>query len=112
MKSARSDAEDIYIPQLQKAREEGVDGPRPLAKYLTKKKIISPTGLSKWSSSMVQSILKLEKDINDNLPITKEVQDDYDDHLICEIYTGYVNGSEDYFRNTLGFLVYGGFYQA
>ena len=112
VKSARSDAEDIYIPQLQKAREEGIDGIRPLARYLTKKKIISPTGLSKWSPSMIQSILKLEKDINDNLPITKEVQDDHDDLLICEIYTGYVNGFEEYFRNPTpsGDLDYKGLY--
>lgn len=105
VRMARNEAVDIYVPQLQKARKEGVYGIRPLARYLSENKIISPTGLNKWSPSMVQSILKLEKDINNDLPLTKEVIDDYtDDYALCEIYVGYVNGLEGFCRHEEGTL--------
>jgi len=69
---AREEAEDIYIPEIEKARAKGITGIRPLARYLTEQRIFTPKGNENWSPSSVQSILKLEKDINNDDPLEAE----------------------------------------
>jgi hypothetical protein len=73
---ARQEAEDIYIPEIEKARAKGITGIRPLARYLTEERIFTPKGNENWSPSSVQSILRLEKDINNDEPL--EGENDFD----------------------------------
>jgi hypothetical protein len=73
---AREEAEDIYIPAIEEARAKGITGIRPLARYLTEQRIFTPKGNENWSPSSVQSILRLEKDINNDEPL--EGENDFD----------------------------------
>ena len=73
---AREEAQDIYIPAIEEARAKGITGIRPLARYLTEQRIFTPKGNENWSPSSVQSILRLEKDINNDEPL--EGENDFD----------------------------------
>jgi len=90
---AREEAEDIYIPAIEEARAKGITGIRPLARYLTEQRIFTPKGNENWSPSSVQSILRLEKDINSEEPL--EAENDLDimnDLAMTLTFNEYANG--------------------
>ena len=103
--TARQEAEEIYIPAIEQGRKKGIKGIRPLARYLTEQGIIKPKGGAIWGASSVQSILRIEKAINEEQPLTKEDKADLSDDLIMALqYNGYVRGLKSSFRDDNGYI--------
>ena len=103
--SARQEALEIYLPIINEAREKGITGIRPLGRYLTEKGIITPKGGATWGASSVQNILRLERDIENDMPLTKEDAGDLADDLIMTLmYNGYALGYKSCYRDESGFI--------
>ena len=79
VETAREEAKEIYLPAIEEARAKGIEGVRPLGRYLTEQGIITPKGGSTWSPSSVQSILRLEEAIKNEGLEEGDMQDLTDD---------------------------------
>ncbi|MDB2448602.1 recombinase family protein [Gammaproteobacteria bacterium] len=100
VEQAREEAEEIFIPVIEEGRAKGITGIRPLARYLTERRILTPKGNENWSPSSVQSILKLEKAIEEGAYLEDEKEDDYTDDLAMAIvFNGYAWGGKKYHRS-------------
>ena len=64
--NARDVAVSRYKPEIERAKEKGIVGLRPIARYLTHAHVPTPTGKFKWNPSNVKSILKVIGDAERN----------------------------------------------
>ena len=99
--TAREEVIDIYLPAINEAREKGITGVRPLARYLTEQGIITPKGNQTWSPSSVQSILRQEEamNISDNITEYDEV-DETNDLAMAMTFNDYGRGKGSYQQET------------
>lgn len=96
VETAREEAKEIYLPAIEEARAKGIEGVRPLGRYLTEQGIITPKGGSTWSPSSVQSILRLEEAIKNEGLEEGDMQDLTDDLAMALTFNDYVRGYAGY----------------
>jgi len=105
VETAREEARDIYLPAIEEARKKGIEGIRPLGRFLTEQGIITPKGGSTWSPSSVQSILRLEEAIKNEGQEEGDELDLTNDLAMALTFNDYLNGYGSYgmevpFRDT------------
>ena len=102
VKTAREEALDIYLPEIEEAAKQGITGVRPLCRWMMDRGIVTPKGNQYWQPSSIQSLLKLKADIDNDKSLSSYKQEEQDD--LDMVYALYDYFNREGSRNDDGYI--------